>query len=320
MSARVRIIDSGRWSGGGQAVMSNLRFAARSFPDWLSMEQGEVALVARNAVPASLMRPGGYIWMPQNAMPWARGPGSSREKLRKLALFVASEVSGRRAVGMVRISSALPQRSEVVSRVFPNVLDEGFEVALKGRPPAEKNRLYIVCVGSICSYRNIFNLIAGYDLYREAGGSWSLRIVGPVDSPPVLRRIFRRTEGRDDVLVEPEFHSRARVLQLMSDSEAVVFPSLIEASPVAVLEAIAVAPRVVLSSISGHVETVAGRLRDDCYFDPASPSSIRDCLIAAEQWTSELVHESLASKTARESERVKWTEGFVAEVERILSR
>lgn len=316
----VRAFVDGRWSVGGEVVLDNIRFAARQHPDRIRLGgNGGVPLILRNFVPASLMRQGRYILMPQNAWPW-RGPwGAPDEVLRRSLLRLVSEAAMRRGLGNLRISSAIPARGRVCLDPLHNVLDEGFEEALeKSRELTTGTPGHIVSVGRMDSYRNLPRLVRGFAKYRRRGGRLNLEIYGPLFSRMHYRRLRDASSSVAGVRIHEGTLGRADVVALFAHAHLVVFPSLVEASPIALLEAFCVATRLAASNIVGHVELAAGRLPHDNFFDALDEDGIADMLLAAENWPARNPPADLADERQRHQRRVEWANGLVQRLDEIF--
>jgi glycosyltransferase involved in cell wall biosynthesis len=116
-------------------------------------------------------------------------------------------------------------------------------------------------------YRNVERLIEAYEAYRAAGGTLGLVLGGtgmhvPKRPPPGVT-IFNR------------FLDRSELLGLVLSSQALIFPSLVEASPIGALEGLELGARVAMSDIAGHRDVMRrSRPRDVLFFDPRSVAAI----------------------------------------------
>ncbi|MDQ1711645.1 MAG: hypothetical protein QOE45_1095 [Frankiaceae bacterium] len=293
-------------------MLANLRDAARRRPDALSLTDG-LPLFVRNHAPARSLLTGRFLLMPQNAWPWCWTSPTRAELRRQVALRAATEVSMRRSLGVLRISGAIPRRGRSASNGLHNVLDAAFDdlVAAPGAEP-DVPTPFLLCAGSISSYRNLARLVAAHRSYRASGGGLSLVVAGggAARSEADLRA---RVAGDPAVTyVGPQ--SRAGILALLRASHAAVFPSLVEASPVALLEALVLAPRVAASGIVGHQELVARNGADVQWFDPASVEGIAETLKLLESAPATEPPAALASAAAREAAREAWSDDLVAAI------
>lgn len=307
MPSKVLIDRSGKWSGGGEAVLSNLAYASRRYPGMFSTRTG-VPLVARNYVPLGFMARA-YILMPQNVWPWSGPWGTSREAIRKLQLRVASEVALSRAKRVVRISSLMPRNSR--GGVLPNVLDEGFEAALAERPPPlpESPGSFLV-PGSIGTYRNLDRVLLAYKEYRKAGFSRPLYIVGRVTDAKLYARLQFLGRGIDGVSYCPNHVPRSRLLSSLAMAHAAVFPSLVEASPVGLLEALVLCPRVYASDIVGHREVAGTCFPSDGYLRGNDVASIAAALVDSEGRRNN-DDRPLKDANMRDLRRAQWADRLV---------
>ena len=139
----------------------------------------------------------------------------------------------RRRIGLLRISSAIPERGEpaTISPAIHNVLDSGYETALAQSvtitvPEAQDA---IVCLGSIYSYRNLINVVRAYAHYVATGGNASLFLAGAAgDEATVnaLRAEIKRVSAGKIVLFDKGL-SRAECRAVFSEARAVIQPSVI---------------------------------------------------------------------------------------------
>lgn len=235
-------------------MAGNLRFAAKAFPDVLGYDQRSPwTLVPRNWADLSLLRSQRCVLMPQNAWPWAGEGAGARPLARRSALRVASEVSMRSASGVIRIGETIPSIGNVLGSPLPSVLDEGFDAAWErsvetGCEGIDSGGL--VSIGSFTTYRGLDSMVDAYRQYRRSGGRLGLTIAGPGSS-------VIRPSPSPGLVVRRGALPRPRVLKSLREARAVVFPSTVEASPVGVMEADAVARVVLASDIPGHREASA---------------------------------------------------------------
>lgn len=307
--------QAGKWSGGGGAFLRNAEHAARIFPILRGESGRSVPIIARN-VPATdrFARP--YILAPQNAWPYAAPATRNGEALKWGALAASSRFFARRSAGILRISEALPQHSHSTSPVIHNVLEPEFEVALDraingASSGTEGGR--IVVIGSLMGYRNIPRLLQAYSRYREAGGTVGLDIYGQ-GRPEAVASL----EGQARVLPECRIFasalSRTECLQILRSARLVVLPSLVEASPFSLLEALAVGRAVLASSIAGHRGIVRHLDVHEGldYFDPRSVESLTGGLMASLTERRSLSGNPLASREFRDHERHRWAKKVAA--------
>lgn len=322
-----RFERSGRWSGGGQVFLRNVEYAENRH-ELLRGGPGSIPLIARNVPPRGALPRGPFILVPQNAWPWTPTFTGLAEFRRVAGLRLASEVFFRRALGVMRISSSIPAINPNSSPVIHNVLDTGFEDALKQSSDVSVPELAIgafVSLGSTNSYRNLVNLIHGYRQYREAGGSRRLWIAGPPGSSGARREIEFAAGTTSGVTIRWQSLSRPECLAVLRAAAAVVLASKVEASPVAALEAAASTPNVVLSRIIGHTEILSeyGAVPRDCLFDPCSPADIADALALAEAQADAATgalagcHEVLTNTGIRETARMSWGNRIVTWLKRL---
>lgn len=311
-----RFDRSGRWSGGGHAFLRNVEHAEGRHAI-LRGGDDAVPIIARNLPAGGHIPRGPFVLAPQNAWPWAPTFTGLAELGRLAVLRAASEFFLRRAVGVIRISSAIPAISHTSSPVIHNVLDMGFEEDLIASQSSTVDEAAVgafVSIGSINSYRNLVTTIDGFQRYRAAGGNRRLWIAGAAGSEGARREVERAAQGTEGVTIRWKAFERADCLAALRAAAAVILPSKVEASPVSALEAAAANPNVVASRIIGHVELLSayGRVPDNCLFDPASPAHLAELLNIAEAnadagagLLSEC-HATLGDPEQREAARIEW--------------
>lgn len=314
---RVFIDSTGQWSGGGAAVVANLALLAPRFPDCFVADarDADLWLVPRNWPGWRTVATRRFMLMPQNAWPWYSERIPNAQSPRRLALRGASAVALRRCVGVLRIAPSIPTFGRPASAVIPNVLDEGFEEALAGangfHPEVDEA---VVSVGSAMGYRNYEGLIDGYRRYRASGGRLGLVLAGSgtsrllaVDEVPGLEIIDRSLP-------------REEVLGLFQHARAVVFPSFVEASPLTVLEALEVSPRVASADVPGTRSTVAahGGL-EPSWFDPRDPSAIAETLLVFEGSAPTRTALDGGSPGRRAHARERWADEMMSAIRNVAT-
>lgn len=308
MRPLVPILD-GRWSGGAQVTIRNLRLAAERFPTHVSLAPTEDGrpLVLRNVVGSRLLLSGDFVYMPGNAWPWHGPWGTAREALRKGALRAASLVALRRCSHLIPISESIPSPAPA-PKPLHNVLDEGFEEALVAAAedsviPSEGA---LLSLGSLTTYRNLETLVRAHRAYRRAGGSLRLVLAGPALDHHVLRRLLASIADDPGVQLTARSLARPSILSAMRRAHATVLPSLVEASPVSVLESLVLSPQTLLSDIAGHRGIAGTLVPEPRFFTPADADELAELLRVAEEASPPGVPSSLASRSARDERRREW--------------
>lgn len=309
MAASFFFDHAGQWSGGGRAFLSNAEHAARRHPV-LAGGPDAIPIIPRNVPARGGRRPGRFVLAPQNAWPWAPRARGPRELALVAGLRVASETYLRRADAVLRISEAIPVRGRRTSPVIHNVLDGGFEEALESSrgtdAPEAEGRL--VSIGSGYSYRNVTRLLHGYAQYRAEGGGLDLWVAGPAGTSHTVREVESLAAGIDGVHLRWRPLTRAQAIAALRVSAGVVLPSLVEASPLSALEALAVSPRVVLSDIPGHRGILAGydEPAGAMFFAPRSTAAVAAALHAVTGGPGASCHDVLKRAEVREHARIDW--------------
>ncbi len=299
--SRFHVDDSGRWSGGGRVVLDNLAVAARPGGVLGPHPDASTPLIPRN-VPTSLgslLHP--FVWMPQNALPWGvRAPGEVRLQRQ---LRVASSLVAARATAMVRISGAIPPlRRRPTSEVLHNVLDASFDDLVADLTPTEHGSF--LCVGSAHSYRAIPQLIRGYASYRATGGGTGLLVQTSAGTPSEEILIAAAAEQVPGLRLRSGGAGRAEVASLMLGSAGVVLPSLIEASPVTLLEAQALGRSLTCSNIVAHRELLTADAAANT-FNPRSEADTAAALHRLDERGPVAQHE-LTQPQVRHLRREEW--------------
>jgi glycosyltransferase involved in cell wall biosynthesis len=303
---------SGRWSGGGRAFLSNAAFAARRHPELAGSPGTDVPIIPRN-VPVGGHAPRPYILAPQNAWPYSRWVPRDLSGARWLTLAAASRVSSARASAVLRISGAIPPGHRRTSPTIHNVLDPEFDRAVASMPAQTlvEARGAIVSIGSVVGYRNFDRLIDAYADYRARGGHSGLVIVGSGSSREERRLAVKASSVRG-VTFHGATLTRSECLSVLASASLVVLPSLVEASPFSLLEALAVNPSVVASDIVGHRELLRG-LGDDgsSLVDPLDPQALAIKLSEMESaGACDESHRLLSASSFRLEARERWAGGI----------
>ncbi len=313
-----RLHDLGRTSGGGHAVASNLGLAARLHPNVIgSHPESKLTLVPRNWASGKLLRSRRFVLMPQNAWPWSGDVSGVEQRARRSGLRIASEVSLRRAVGVVRLGESIPAVGRVAGPVLGNPLDEGFDVALDksmGLPGLTHDEPSLVCIGSLTPYRGLSTLFKAYRDYRLAGGSLPLVVAGPGALP---RAVSRSVPPGVRVVAQPI--PREIVLATLRDAAAAVFPSTVETAPLTLAEANAVSRLVLTSDIPGHSQSLVCGSK----FDVGGSSSLAQHLLVAERTWQTIMPPSPASTdqvSRRADARLLWADSLVTQLLRIADQ
>lgn len=301
-----------KWSGGGQVVVRNLR---ETLGD--ARPRGAVPLIARNWVTPEELRSGNFILMPQNAWPWNLSTCTAPEVPRVGALRALSSLSLRRARLVIRISEAIPVKNARQSTsVLHNVLDSDYENLRISREGADfPQSPFIAVVGSMYSYRNLGRLFLGFHEYRRTGGRLDLYVTGWSPRPGKSLASGVETSG---LHLFPGQISRGKVGSLFSEAAGVIFPAVVEASPITLLEALAVNPNVQVSRIAGHVGILQFNgltLPADNLFQPTEVRAITAALHRIERHTHITRDIPWNNAQGRESIRGLWKQRLVRDLE-----
>lgn len=267
---RFRLLEDGRWSGGGSVLLENAREARERHPV-LQGDSDAVPIMARNVPPMGKIPSQPFVLAPQNAWVWTPVATGLKERALVTGLRAGTWAMYRRAGAFIRISEAVPPGTTgPTSKVLHNVLDRGFETA-SAQHDDDIGRLCdgaFVCIGSSYSFRDLALLVRAHTAYQVGGGTRRLVLMGPVGSHAAERSLQTELAGAGDSVVRRPESTRAQCLSALRVAHAAICPAQVEASPVGVLEAGALAPRVLLSDIVGHRGVVGsmGGLGEPSYF------------------------------------------------------
>jgi glycosyltransferase involved in cell wall biosynthesis len=193
----------------------------------------------------------------------------------------------------------------------------GFEQALRDSSdatPVPGSEGAFVCLGSVTGYRNLEVLLHAYAAYRQDGGACGLVIAGPPSNARLAERISIRCRDIQGASTHWTRLARDTVLATLAGSRGVVLPSAVEASPLSLLEAVAITPRVIASDIIAHREilTAHGCQGTAGFFDPiVVPSLVR----AFQELESEPCMADAHERLRRGSVRIRAREIWAASVD-----
>lgn len=323
---QIWVDTSGSWSGGGAVVLTNLGLAAKQRPDLLSLSwsRHRLRLVPRNFPVSKEKLAYPFLLMPQNAWAWQGSELVFDELPRRTVLAIGSRFAMRRSSGVLRIASTIPAKANGSTKgaeILPNVLDEGFEEALERQPDLQTDLSengYFFSMGASHSYRNLLRLVKGYDRYWAAGGRIPLVLAtgpGSRQCYNVLRDHAQSTAG---VRIIPGL-DRPAALTAMRGARGVIAPALVEASPVSVLEALAMTPRVALSDIPGHREIVSENLTEGPMFAATDIPAIAGAFQRLEEGEGfDGHHQQMRLRRYRSEARELWVQGLCRRLEALV--
>ena len=302
---KLQPLSNGKWSGGGENLYNNVELAEKSFPQFFSGTG--ISVVFKNTVRPWQLVTGNYIYIPQNAWAW-HGPAKTlREFFRRNMLRVFSDCARHRAKRVVRIGPMIPASKNCTQGYLPNTLDESFEDALSESQKLAKvdwtpQAPYFIAPGSYWSYRRLELLINSYIGYAEGRTNPAkLVIVGPAGQQRYFKRIKQLSSSEKNICVIGRKVNRAELLSAIALSEACVFPSAVEASPVTALEAAAVGAPIIASDIPAHryIETCLGGSKVNFF---ASSAELKNCFSDVPK----AVLSQLSNSLYRQEQREGW--------------
>lgn len=113
---------------------------------------------------------------------------------------------------------------------------------------------YVLFVGRIADQKGIFDLLEAWP--NVPGDNLLVLCAAAPDTPELLERMKKATEGREDVRWIYEMVAKPEVIQLYSHAEVFVCPSVYEPFGLINLEAMACGTAVVASAVGGILEVV----------------------------------------------------------------
>lgn len=132
---------------------------------------------------------------------------------------------------------------------------------------------YILFLGALEIRKNLLGIIKSYNLVRQKGFDYSLKLVGPWGfGKDQIQKEFQNSPYKNDIQIMP-FMVDSQVKNLYENATVFLFPSLYEGFGLPVLEAMACGTPVVTSNSSALSE-IAGNAA--IMVDPHSAESIAD--------------------------------------------
>jgi glycosyltransferase involved in cell wall biosynthesis len=219
-------------------------------------------------------------------------------------------VSIARAAYVVRMVSVIPAYTTPTSPIIVNALDEQFEharLASSATSLFDPDAPYIISVGSISSYRGLEILLRAYAQFTRNGGRLRLIIGGPGPARSVERLRRAASSSNGNILVLGDL-TRSEAIAGLSHAHTAVFPSTVEASPISLLEALAVAPRIVATSIPGHVETAKDMQAFITWVPASNASALAEALGVVSDADSFSSGAPIRDEFYRQRERDAWAD------------
>lgn len=310
------VATRGDWSGGGSAVLDNFAHAVARHQR-LSFDGLGVMVISRNF--PNLRPRGGYVLIPQNAWPWAGPKRGAQERAKLTGMRIASEVAMRAAIGVIRLGPSIPDIGRSHESFLPNPLDPGFEDAVAGidraAPPASSP--YFATIGSLNSYRGVETVLDAYLQYRQQGGRTSLAIAGG-GREHYVARIRQRAERLPGVELRCRRLPRRECVATLHGARMAVLPSHVEASPISLLEALAVQRNVAASAVPGHAAIVPPETAPPRYFKHSDPSTLTRLMHEADKNVGAGTDHPLSSGDFREAERGRWGATLMRMLDRLM--
>lgn len=318
-SGRTLLVEDRLSGQGGAVVDRNLAVALSELPP---ASHADLTLVTKGTVePSRLVRSGSpFLLLPQNAWVWIPGFRGAKDGARKYALKAMSALSARRSVGVVRISDQIRAFGAPTQPVLPNVLDVGFEDHVSGDLPerADGGPIKVIAPGSITSYRGSEHVVEACRELRRSGLEIELEIAGPAHNPATVDLLKQAAAESSWIRLRAERCPRGEVISSMATSSVTVLSSSVEASPISLLEALAVAPGVVATDIRGHREISDGS--HDCISwskDNGAAALAAAIAAAVEQ---EFPRSPWADAAHRQERHASWGASLIADLDSFATR
>lgn len=253
-----------------------------------------------------------FLYMPQNALGWSSGSFPNTSFRYMASLRFGTHLFASRAIGIIPIARNVP-RAQIAP--LQNVLDAGYDEALSQSTSVSRRSNYvgaIVAFGPFGGYKNTETLLRGFETYRRQGGTLRLVLIG-VAWPSASAPIRQAVASAPSVTWQEAWLSRAEMIWVMERAAATVFPSICEASPVTILEALAVGSPVIASDIQAHRDIIHSRQGRVEFFAPRVPDALAQRLANIEA-RPDRVASDIGTTEARRTMRDSWGERLRLEV------
>lgn len=307
--SKLHVLELGRWSGGGGSLLRNIHLAKNIYPKKFS--NYGVPVVLRNVVSPGKLLSGDYIYMPQNAWAWHGPVLSFDEWRRRTFLRISSEMAYLRMKKLVRIGPLIPDHDSSSESILANVLDEGFEQSYKETEkissvnwlPSEK---YFLVPGSMWGYRNLDVVIEAYREYRKLGGESSLVLVGVMHKGSGAATTLKNAKNQEGLYIVNKNVGRSELLYAMKRAEACVLASVVEASPVTLIEAGALGIPIIAWRHDGYQFLAKENRLENVMFVTSGSE-----LCGAFQKQLDRVEHEISDARVRKKKREEWAGRFV---------
>ncbi len=148
---------------------------------------------------------------------------------------------------------------------------------LRGARPAELPKEYFLYVGRLSEEKNVAGLLQSWNEYRNAGGTWSLVLVGDGPEMKTLKALATASAYSADVLFTGLKTSR-ELIPFYAFAGCFVLPSTREPWGLVVNEAMAAGLPVLVSRACGCALDLVSSGKNGFIFDPADQSSLTEVL------------------------------------------
>lgn len=187
--------------------------------------------------------------------------------------FDAAIVPGRSATRLMRFLG-MPS-----DRIFSGYYG-AHEAIYQAGPPLPERRAEFLYVGQLIHRKGVDILVDAFRRYREAGGTWNLRIIG---SGPLQDRCTG--EG---IFLEG-FGQARYVAQRMTEARCFILPSREDHWGTVVCEAMACGTPVIASCWVGAAEDLIRNGINGWIFDEMTAEALEDCMKAISSWSEDVL-------------------------------
>lgn len=166
---------------------------------------------------------------------------------------------------------------------------------------------YLLANGKYVPYGNLYRLIEGYELALRSAPAMPKLLIAGGDASSMYKKNVHEIIKRHNLSGKVTLAGlvpHAANLALMRSAKVFLFPSLLEACPNTLLEALAMGC-VILSSDRPPMREVAGDAV--CYFDPLDPSDIAKKIVEAGRMSSQQIA-TIKSAARERSDLFTWEE------------
>ena len=301
---------SGKWSGGGRVLRCNVDKLIEKNSS-LASDTG-IPVFFKNVVPIRHLFKGDFVYVPQNAWAWEGPAYYYSERIRRFIIRVFSLIAIKRCLFLVRIGPSIPRSVRGEDFILENVLDIEFDRILTTLPEMTPPSWlptsdYIFVPGSFWTYRNLEIVIDSFKAYKlKTQTEISLVLAGPEGCDSYVKDICSHARLDKDIYIVSKRCSREDMIYSMKNSFMVIFPSLVEASPITLLEAMACECRCIAWSTKSHEHIINYSKTENIAMVQSGAEIVNYMEKPPSKSSGSIVH-----ATGREELRVTWESKFI---------